>query len=108
MSRGTIGPYRSRAVEKNSLDVAYGGFGVGDLMRMLDGLLRRFSEPDEKAGARTHQWRRTGITLLLSGDKAIERCASCHSYRIKGQVEWEREGGEVDECPGKPSYPWEV
>ena len=43
-----------------------------------------------------------------SGDNGVERCASCHSYRIKGQVEWERERGEVDECPGKPSYPWEV
>jgi len=77
-------------------------------MRMLDGLRRPFAKSGDEVGARTHQWRRTGVTLLLSGDKAIERCASCHSYRIKGQVEWERERGEVDECPGKPSHPWEV
>ncbi len=77
-------------------------------MRMLDGLRRPFSKLGDEVGARTHRWRRTGITLLLSGDSAIERCASCHSYRIRGQVEWEREGGEVDECPGKPSHPWEV
>ncbi len=77
-------------------------------MSMLDGLRRPLSKLGDEAGARTHQWERTGITLLLSGDKAIERCASCHSYRIKGQVEWERECGEVDECPGKPSHPWEV
>ena len=77
-------------------------------MRMLYGLRRPFSKLSGEAGSRTHQWGSTGITLLLSGDKAIERCASCHSYRIKRQVEWERGGGEVDECPGKPSYPWEV
>ncbi len=77
-------------------------------MMMLDGLRRPFSKLGDEVGARTHQWRRTGVTLLLSGDKSIERCASCHSYRIKGQVEWERESGEVDECPGKPSHPWEV
>ena len=77
-------------------------------MRMLGGLRRPLSKLGDEAGARTHQWGRTGITLLLSGDNAIERCASCHSYRIRGQVEWERERGEVDECPGKPSHPWEV
>ncbi len=77
-------------------------------MRMLDGLRRPFSKLGDEVGARTHHWRRTGVTLLLSGDNAIERCASCHSYRIKGQVEWERENGQVDECPGKPSHPWEI
>ena len=77
-------------------------------MRMLDRLRRPSSKLGDGNGVRTHQWGRTGITLLLSGDNAIERCAACHSYRIKGQVEWERESGEVDECPGKPSHPWEV
>ena len=77
-------------------------------MRMLEGLRRPMSKLGDGAGARRHQWSRTSITLLLSEDNAIERCAPCHSYRIKGQVEWERGGGEVDECPGKPSHPWEV
>lgn len=77
-------------------------------MRILDGLRWPLSESSDQAGAGTHQWRSTGVTLLLSADKAVERCASCHSYRIKGQVEWESVYSEVDECPGKPSHPWEV
>lgn len=77
-------------------------------MRLIEGLRKPFLNADEDAQPLSHQWGRTGVTLLVSKDSAVERCSSCHSYRIRGQVEWETEGGTADECPGKPLHPWEV
>ena len=77
-------------------------------MKLVDGLRKPSLNADNDAEPRGHQWGRTGVTLLLSEDRAVERCSSCHSYRIRGQVRWEADGAVADECPGKPLHWWEV
>ncbi len=76
-------------------------------MRLIDGLRKPFLNADHDADPLGHQWGRTGVTLLLSEDSAVERCSSCHSYRIRGQVQWELDR-TADECPGKPLHSWEI
>ncbi len=77
-------------------------------MKLIDGLRNPVMNATNDAEPRGHQWARTGVSLLLSEDSAVERCSSCHSYRIRGQVRWEADDTAADECPGKPLHWWEV
>ena len=81
---------------------------VGDSMKLVDGLRGPIITATNDTDSRGHQWGRTGVTLLLSRDSAVERCSSCHSYRIRGQVRWEDDDSGADACPGKPLHWWEV
>ena len=83
--------------------------GVGDLMKLIDRPRNPIIEnTTNEVDSRGHHWERTGVTLLLSQDSAVERCAACHSYRIRGQVRWEDDGTSADACPEKPLHWWEV
>ncbi len=80
-------------------------------MTILERLRKPFLGKAALISEQGHLWQSTGVVLLLSADRRLERCANCHTYRIKGQVDWEKcmdGSGEPETCPGTPPYPWEA
>ena len=80
-------------------------------MRLIERLFPRLKRLDNAVCEHSHRWESTGVSLLLSSNQRIQRCARCHGYRIAGQVDWDGEATGYlagASCPGRPLHHWEV